>query len=270
MSGEYRELLLEHADEWAEPDEVFNEELRDALEFLVEVLQGPRTSPQPELTAEHWHTMACRDGAKVPESEAELYTDHRCCRCVHCRWWARNWPIVSEWRVSQDKRPHRLYVHPYGSVSAALAELQRPEAGLRSKMGSLMSRQKEIESLGTVVQTTERFDRDPHEVRRIDLKIDVQRCVAHACSRDDVRGEVSTGAAVLLTVASAADEYRPEDHVEEYGVSTATVRGIVSRARKRVTVELAARELIPEPRVRVGLANEINERRRQLAQGVGA
>ena len=194
-----------------------------------------------------------------------MLSDHACCRCPHCRWQARNGAIVANWRLSCEQRPHRTWTHPFGSVGAALASTHQPDgAPLRSSLGSLMSRLKEIRDLAAAIQTTQRHDRDSTEIRRTDLTIDVQRCVVHACSREDVRGVVSTGAAITLVTSSARDGYEPEAHAEPMGISTAAVRGVVSRARKRVTVELAARDLIPEPRERTKLGPEITKRRVEL------
>lgn len=261
MSGEYRDLLFEHVGlEAAEQQR----ELREALLFMAEFVKGPVTSPLPELS-ESWHTMRCRFDRRVPESEADMLTDLGCCRCPHCRWQARNGAIVANWRLSCEQRPHQTHRHPFGSVGAALASTHRPDGvPVRSSMGSLGARLTEIELLGTAIQTTIRHDRDPVETRRSDLTIDVERCVVQACSRDDVRGMVSTGSAIRLVTASARDGYEPAAF-DELGISVSAVRGIVSRARKRVTVELAARDLIPEPRARVKLGEEISRRRVELA-----
>lgn len=263
MSGEYRDLVLEHV---GVSRETLRAEVFDALRHLAEWIKGPVTDPLPSLHPDNWHSMRCRYDSRVPTDETDMLTDHRCCKCQHCRWVARNAPIVSTWRLSNEQRPHRLYNYPFGSTAAALAATHRPDGTpLRSAMGSLGARLKEIESLGTEIQTTARHDRDPAEIRRTDLTIDVERCVVQACSRDDVRGQVSTGEAIQLVTSSAQDGYVPEAHVEQLGVSTSAVRGVVSRARKRVTVELAARDLIPEPRARVRLDVAIAERRVELA-----
>ncbi len=266
--GEYKALLYAHVG--AEPPSVsrdtLHSEIAEALTFFANFIRGPVTDEQPPLTFDTWRSMRCLLDQRVPTSEADMLTDPACCKCPHCRWQARNGAIVANWRLSCEQRPHRLYAHPFGSVGAALASTHQPDgAPLRSSMGSLSSRLTEIAALGTAIQTTVRHDRDPAETRRADLTIDVERCVVHACSREDVRGVVSTGAAIRLVTSSAQDGYEPEAHAEPLGVSTAAVRGVVSRARKRVTVELAARDLIPEPRARTKLGPEITKRRVELA-----
>lgn len=267
MSGEYRDLLLEHVGVGREE---MRTEILDALRFLAEWLKGPVIDPQPPLDPETWQAMRCRIDRRVPESEADMLTDHRACRCPHCRWIVRNAPIVATWRLSDERRPHRLYSHPFGSLGAALAAVHRPDgAPSRSRMGSLMARLREIQGLGTEVQTTARFDRDPLEIRRTDLTIDVERCVIAACSPAEVRGSVSTGAAIVLVTASAIDGYAPEAHASEV-LSVPAVKGIVSRARKRLTIELAARDLIPAPRERAKLGEEIAKLRINLTRPRGA
>lgn len=262
MSGEYKALLLEHV---GVPRETLSTELAEALAFFAAFIRGPVTDEQPPLR-DGWYSMRCLRDRRVPTSEVDMLTDHECCRCPHCRWQARNAAIVANWRLSCEQRPHRTYQHAFGSVGAALASTHRPDgAPSRSRMGSLMARLSEVAMLGTEIQTTSRYDRDPVEIRRTDLTIDVERCVVQACSREDVRGGVSTGAAIRLVTASAQDGYEPEAHAEPLGISTSAVRGVVSRGRKRVTVELAARDLIPEPRYRVKLDAEISKRRLELA-----
>jgi len=261
VSGEYKALLYEHV---AIDTAALGGELAEALAFFAAFVRGPVTDEQPPLR-DGWYSMRCLRDRRVPVSEADMLTDHECCRCPHCRWQARNAAIVSNWRLSCERRPHRTYSHPFGSVGAALASTHRPDGvPMRSSMGSLGARLKEINELEAVIQTTVRHDRDPVEIRRTDLTIDVERCVVQACSREDVRGGVSTGAAIRLVTASAQDGYEPGEHAEPMAISTSAVRGVVSRARKRVTVELAARGLIPEPRSRVKLDAEISKRRLEL------
>jgi hypothetical protein len=87
-----------------------------------------------------------------------------------------------------------------------------------------------------------------------------------ACADPHVRGELSAreAAEVLLRSADARHPLDAEVYAERWGVTANTIRGVVKRSRKRVKVELAARDQIPEPRLSEGLLPEIARRRKEL------
>src|SRR5690606_18286819 len=133
------------------------------------------------------------------------------------------------------------YEHPYGSLGAAVDDLARARTtspGGRSHLGAVLDRMTSIRSLGASVQTTRRHDRDTSEVRRTDLTIDVERCAVRVASRSDVRaGWCDTSGALSLLL----DPGHEPERAEAWGVTLAAVRGVAKRARRAMTVELAAR-----------------------------
>jgi hypothetical protein len=269
MAGEYRAALLEHVGIASGAVETSDlQQIRRDLEDVASLLLGPVLDPEPSIR-EAWPSMTCRgeDPALVPRTPADLYAPGHC-RCPLCQWEARNRPRVEEWNRGHQIRPHRKYAHPFGSLGAALEAylLHREDPqGAKSSMGSIADRAEESGKLGTTVQTTRRA-RDSAEIRQADRALDVERCIAVACADPHVRGELSAreAAEVLLRSADARHPLDAEVYAERWGVTANTIRGVVKRSRKRVKVELAARDQIPEPRLSEGLLPEIARRRKEL------
>ncbi len=233
-------------------------DLLEALEFLAHVLAGPVVEPYPAITPDTWADMRCRVYACPVRS----------CRCAWCSWERHNRGAVEAWALSSEKRPHARYALPFGSLSAALEALLRQRAGatVRSQAGSLIDRAASINALEACVQVTRRADRDDRTTRDADLAVDVERAVVHAYQQPAARRGLPTAACVTLLLASIDSTAPPaEAWAGRLGVPTAVVVGVVRSGRRGATVDLAARDIIPEPRARQTL-RAVGARREELTR----
>ncbi len=226
--------------------------LADALDYLATAIAGPPTEPLPDLRQE-WHRMSCRFGIGI-------------CACKFCCWDAVHRDIVANWEVAQSHRPHQNHLYPYGGLNAALSDvLYRHVDGhrMRSSAGSVAERGRTVSQLGAAVQITRRRG-DPSELRRLDLAIDVDIAARQAARK--VATTAAPTAFCLSVLYASVSEARKGWKVP--GMSEAVLRGIEKRARRRLTIELAARDIIPMPRERARLGQEIETRRAEILFGV--
>lgn len=243
--------------------EIAWEEVLLSLDML---LRWSRVERYPAITPELYRSMRCRtQDAITPAGYDEAARDgvapsrYRVCRCEFCEIDARNASEVREMHESQQIRPHRKHAHPFGSYRAALTELLRPRAGVRSSAGSAAARAEETAKLGTHVQTTLRTDRDSLEIRRIDLAVDVRRCVERAFAEPQSRRGFSLRECVDMLLDTVRDEPRWDAIGED---RIALVRGVQRHGRKWAQIELAAADMTPEPRG-ARLCSEVERRRRE-------
>lgn len=217
--------------------------LEDAWEALCNLLLGPAVAPYPAITPDEWRLMQCRQYGRELER----------CPCAWCDWERRYRGQCEQHDLSQQFRPHRRYACPFGSVGAALEHLlrvRRSAAGTRSWQGPLSDRAEQVLRLGTEVQTTQRFDREPLEIRRVDLAIDVERalerCFAEAAERRGLPLEACT--ALVLASIDSGEPRTPEAMSETTGLTVRAVKALLAHARRELAVRLAADGLVPEQR----------------------
>jgi hypothetical protein len=232
------------------------------IEYVASVLVGPAVEAYPvAIVTDEWRLMSCRmHGAS---------TEH--CGCAWCAWERRWRGVVDEWERSQSLRPHRRHAHPFGSLAAALtffARWRRDGASLRSSTGSAGARLEAVARLGVEVQTTQRFDRDSLEVERAGLACDIEDAVRH-CLGDEQRRRGLTYEAAFAALLTSVDESlgdaaHPAALGERLELTERAMKALLSSTRRELTVDLAARGIIPEPRSKVGLGREIAARRAEL------
>jgi hypothetical protein len=235
---------------------------RRVIEYVADVIGGPAVEPYPvAIVADEWRLMSCRMHA------AEVQQ----CACTWCAWERRNRQRVDVWAESNATRPHRRHDFPFGSLAAALsfyARWRRDGASLRSSTGNAGSRLEAVARLGAEVQTTQRFDRDSLEVERAGQACDIEAAVSVALSDEQRRRGLSIEDAydVLLasTDESLGDSAHPAALAERTGITERAMRQLLAATRRALTVDLAARGLIPEPREQVGLGREIARRRAEM------
>lgn len=239
-SGEYRDLLLEHA---GVPDAHRADDWRAAIEYALGVICGPAVEPYPVLTPEAWAEMRCRDGRR--------------CRCDFCAWEERNRKRVIDWERAQALRPQAAKPYPFGSDADAAEKLMthaRDGASAPSYFGAMLSQARDEASLGARVVRAPSSGRDPAGLYHAGLRADVHRCYIAACSRDDVRVGTSTHEAIRVTLAAQLGHEVPDES-----------QPLARRARRAVRVELAARDLTPPPPSRAArMVQAVEARRAEL------
>jgi hypothetical protein len=237
---------------------------REVVEYVLGSLKGPVVEPYPfAISHDEWVLMSCRmHGAPIER-----------CGCVWCAWHRRHKERMENWYLSQNHRPHRKHEHPFGSLAAALSffvRWRRDGSSLRSSTGSAGARLEAVARLGAEVQTTQRFDRDSLEVERAGVACDIEAAIGRALADEQMRRGLSVGDAydALLTSLdeSAGDAAHPAALAEFAAMTERAMRSMLAAARRALTVDLAARGIIPEPRERVGLAREIEMRRREIGR----
>lgn len=238
--------------------------LLEAMRYAWDVLRGPVVEPYPiAIAPDEWVQMGCvRHGMPMER-----------CGCAWCAWERQYRGRVDEWERSQSLRPHRRYDHPFGSLAAALSFLarwRRDGAMLRSSTGNASARLEAVARLGTEVQTTQRFDRDSLEVERAGFSVTIESALRRAL-RDEqrLRGlapDVAEAALLTSVDESLGDEAHPAAMAERLGLTERAMKALLASTRRALTVDLAARGVIPEPRDRAGLRGEIADRRAEIGR----
>jgi hypothetical protein len=227
---------LREQEEAKKPRSITREEL--VLSF-ARAIAGPPIVRYPALEPNTYITMRCR-------------TDSGHCSCVFCRIDEANINARLEWDLEQQDRPHRTYACDFGSFNAAMSHYVGGARGLGSALGRMQTRAKELEALGTAVQTTQRHDRDSIEIRDLVKRRDVYLAMKHAFSDEQVRRGLAFDQCVLVMCGPFwADPVQPEEWADEMGLTPRALRELWLHGRRRAEAWLAAVQYVPEPRVRV-------------------
>jgi len=250
----------------------------------VRLIAGPPVIQYPDLRGV-WRHMRCRTGAYTParcqvviddadrDGRALTWEEERSvagrCRCEVCSVDVDNTPILDRWSEEQQARPHRKHACPFGSRDAALELLLRwkqdgPSA--RSGIGGLIGRCEETARLGTNVQTTQRHDRDDLATRRAIYATDIERALRRAFAFEPDRRGLSVDQCldVMLSTIDTTSPVAPEEWAERFGITHRAVVALIGHGRKRLTIELAVADYIPDPNERDGLGEEIRKRRAEI------
>lgn len=243
-----KRVLLDHVG-WTE--------LAEALSWAASVIAGPAVEeyPHPDpADRDAWQAMRCRE-------------QRRSCHCQWCTWEKRNRGVVENWRLSQEH--YRLAPrHPaaFGSAADALsrwASWRSSGYTEGSALAGTLSRLEHHAELGMTPQSG-RVAKDSRAVHEAGLSVDVERALVHAYQSEQARQGFPTWSAIAVLCASTGDTWTADGQAEMMGVPTASVRACVRMGRRAVTVELAARDMIPEPSKPVGLVREVRARRVEL------
>ena len=232
------------------------------VRYVADVLCGPAVETYPvTIASDEWRMMSCRMHGAALER----------CGCQWCAWERRWRGAVDDWQRSQSLRPHLRHQHPFGSIAAALsfyARWRRDGASLRSSTGSATARLEAVAKLGVEVQTTQRFDRDSLEVDRAGYAVIIEDCIAEALSDEQRRRGLAaaTALAALLSSLDESDASHPAALAERVGLTERAMRGMLASTRRALTVDLAARGMIPEPRSQAGMGREIAARRAEIGR----
>lgn len=230
--------------------------MEEALADVARLIAGPPVESYPPLTPERWQAMRCLDGK-------------RRCFCAYCELDRRNHAARVEWELEQDRRPHRRYDHPFGSVRAALESLvvwRQTGASVRSQAGSIEARGQELAKLGTNVQTTMRV-REDVDTRRATIAVDVERACLRAYAEPQARRGLNTAEQCVAILLDAMDDkggHSAEWWSERTGLTVNAIRALIRHGIKQAKVELAASGYIPHPRSKEGLDEAIRRRRQEV------
>lgn len=226
----------------------------EALAEVAHVICGPRTTPFPPLSPELWRDMRCLSGRR--------------CLCEVCQIDEANRTAWMAWEAEQQIRPHQRHAYPFGSVNAALELLLRWKqdgSAARSFHGSLMARGKELDDLGTFVQTTRRADREDLVTRRATYAHDVETACRWAFSEEQSRRGLEREQCVTVLLSSVdATAPTPAQWAERWDVSERAIKALISHGRRAVKTWLAANDYTPSPRSRDGLDEDIRRLRERL------
>lgn len=233
-------------------------EMAAGLAEALRPMGVPQAGPPPRLTAPMW-SSSCKGGEY-----------RRCGSCALCEWEreAERW-AAKEVSAHNEHGP-RVARLPRKTVWSSLAEALRALADWESHgrvapsaMGGILARIKS----GEIGGTKESKGDDPLLNRAGDL-VRVRRALetaypdnAHAVPQARrMRLLLERTPGVLLVV-------RPyEELAAEVGVDVGEVQALVKSGRKVVTVELAARGLIPPPARASGLTEAVYERAQEIAE----
>lgn len=222
--GQYKDLVHEHVGVPAK-----RSEMAQAIEWLLQSLNGPQVPPAPALTPDLWRSMRCREGA----------TD---CTCALCCWEIRYQPTFNAWSRSRQLRPKLWQNLP--TLDRMLA-MWAERSTYRSAAGAMMDRAHDE------AEGPER-SRTPWAIRRVEAALEVERAVIWAFLPDRARHGLGTVACIRALVASVRG-------IESSGLAEAKA---VRSGRRGVLVDLAARGLIRAPkshRDQIAVADRIAE-----------
>lgn len=233
--GAYRDMLVEHSGARAA------RALVEALEYAVGVIAGPVVDELPRMTPDVWLSMDCvRSESRARRSR---------CACEWCTWERRNRARVDEWRRADALRPGERKPAAFGSDADAVEQLitaATDGVSAPSYLGGLLDRMRDEATLGVRMDCAQ--GREPASLYLAGLRADVWRSYETACSRPEVRQGASVRDAIVAAMSYAIG--RPTRDMS-----------LARRARRAVRVELAARDLIPQPRT--DLMRRAAEKRRE-------
>lgn len=258
----------------------------EALLGIAHLLGGPPVVPAPLLTREVWRAMDCRRGELVESADAVHLDPRRMtprawsdagrpvhamrCGCPVCAAEEASLGASANWEAEQQIRPHRNYECEYGSVDAMMADLARhvlDGVSVHGNTGSIMARLEESERLGGGIQTTQRFDRDPLPVRRVQRAVDAGRFVRRAFAEEQERRGLPLETCVAIFVSRFVNHPPKLPALsEDLGVSAEALRKLIGHARRVVTIEAAAARYIPMPRDVDGLGPHIERRMAEVGE----
>lgn len=243
-------------------DELVRE--RDELQARLQTLHNrptkmpPTAPPPPQFTPETW-SLTC------------VHRDSRCSRCDLCKW-----ELLAESRFFQagtyeadpSFRAPQHRPTTFRSLTDALVALVEWETHNRwspSAMGALMDRLKQGATHGQAGTNYNREREDPSLRKATDV-VEVRRALEQAFI-DNVWGyqETECMAILIARVGNArADLPKYEELEERFKVPANTCRTLVRLGRRRINVELAARGVVPMPNKSLGMAWDIDVRRKEL------
>lgn len=244
-------------------------ELSEVLADAVRAAgMAPSAGPPPVMTAPLWEA-SCRGGIV-----------RRCGSCVICVWEreAEKWWAVSPWnRKHQARRPAGAPAWP--SLTAALLALVDWEHHARqapSALGPVLERLK----AGAHSDGGANRPEDPM-LRRAAEMVRVRQALEGAYPEAGLKAHaLDGGTAILLTRAMCmrvlllrTEGVLPvmptyDELAVEMVVHVGDLKAVVRNGRRNVTVELAARGLIPMPKPTLGLAELIEAARSKLSEVV--
>lgn len=216
----------------------WQKELKSALEYCAAVIAGPATEPYPQLDPDAWRNMRCRDGRR--------------CHCEFCTWEKRYKGTIAEWQRVNSLRPQiRAALPTLDHVLVSWAE----RTFYRSAAGALIERARDEAS-------APQPSRIPWAVRRADVALEVDRAVLWAYSEPKHRHGLSPEECIRILVASVRGTPIP-------GVDPDLAEKVVRSGRRWVLIDLAARQIIREPRGKRDLI-AMHDRIEQLTRKVDA
>jgi hypothetical protein len=231
--------------------------VQDALQAkLMEAFKAsslPCASSPPTLNASVW-PATCKGG------------EQRCHECVLCEWErdAERWSSVSMWNPTTSRIKKPSGAPKWSSLAAALIALCEFERGGRaspSASGGIIACIERGYMEGGSNKSDDPLLHRAGELVRVRQALELAypdndhwgltagQCMAVLCAR--------TPGAVVATPSY-------EDLSARTGVSVGGLKAVVKRGRLVVSIELAARGLIPEPPPAAGMFEQIAELRERL------
>lgn len=234
-------------------------DIRQALVMAFSATLAPTAGPPPVLTPETWAT-ACRD------------VHRRCGECTLCAWerdvamWAHVAPYNKIMRLDKPAGAAR-----WPSLAAALVALIEWERHGRvapsASAGILACIERGYMEGGSNKSGDPLLNRGGELVR-------VRMALEQACPQGahPLLTQAQCIAVVMARTPGVLLLEEPYDQISAWcGVSVGSLQALVKNGRRSLTVELAARGLIPKPRPDAGLAEAIESAlcgmERQVANG---
>jgi hypothetical protein len=216
----------------------------------------PFAPPPPKYTAETWASTC-------------IMREARCHHCDQCAWEqdvARLFDVRNTYELELRGLP--VVEHPthFRNLDAALLALFEQHRDGPSAMGPMMDR---LETGMTHGQAGTNYDpsREDPVLRKATLVVEVRRAVEHAFEGNALGLQAAECIAMLRArVGRAATKLPTYDELAllHQGLTAGNIRGVVKLGRRRITVELAARGVIPMPGANAGLHHDIDVRRTAL------
>lgn len=219
----------------------------------------PKAPPPPTMTPEIWARSCVKRG-------------RRCGSCDLCTWEreAELWHQQSEvyQRALRASLPYAEQPTIFRRVDQALIAYRDWEMHNRwspSAMGPLMDRLEQGATHGQAGTSYSRDKEDPFLRRATDV-IEVQQAVAHAFEGNRWGLEARECIAMLVARVGHVRETLPkyEEMELRFKLPAELIKSIVRHGRRGITVELAARGVIPMPAAGLGLHYDVDVRRREL------
>jgi hypothetical protein len=227
---------------------------RDLLLFLqhaAAALLAPMAGPPPRLDPALW-ASSCRGGEH-----------RRCGSCELCRWEreAEKWAHQEPWRKRHRvRRPLGMPTWPsLASALIALAEWEHHNRFGPSAMGPMLERLRR----GAIGDGGGNRPDDPLLARAAEM-VPVREAleVAYPIGRHEVLSQSQCIAALMARTQGVLDKVPPYGELAaELGIALGDLQALVRAGRRVVTIELAARDLIPMPRPTLGMAEAIESAR---------
>lgn len=218
----------------------------------------PFAPPPPRLTAETW-AATC------------IMREHRCHSCEQCSWemdverWHQARNTHERARDGQLREEQPTTFRRLDQALQAFVDWERHNRWSASAQGQIQDRLEQGATHGQA-GTNYRRDREDPFLRRATDVIEVQQAVAHAFEGNRWGLEARECVAMLVARVGHIRETLPkyEEMELRFKLPAELIKSIVRHGRRGITVELAARGVIPMPQAALGLHYDVDCRRREL------